>query len=85
MEIWNEWSKEVYSIEEIKSSFDIALKVGEMGWPTIKEIHDRMKLHGIDKISRWKMSESERECVEKAMFYMAESIDWGGDCRAAQH
>lgn len=69
-EIWNEWSKEVYSIKKIKSSFDIALKVGEMGWPMIKDVHDRMKLHGVDKISRFAMSGSERECVEKAMFYI---------------
>lgn len=69
-EIWNEWIKEVYSIEDIKKSLDIALKVGEMGWPTIKDVYNRMKLHSVDKISRFAMSGSEKECVEKAMYHI---------------
>lgn len=68
MEMWNEWCKESYSLEDVQASLDLAKIVGEMGWPTIQDVFDRMKMHHVDSIDRFKLSESERECIEKAMY-----------------
>jgi len=68
MELWNEWCKKSYSLEDIQASLDLAKIVGEMGWPTIQDVFDRMKMHHMDSIDRFKLSGSERECIEKAMY-----------------
>lgn len=68
MPVWNDWSKERYTFDEIQASLDIAKIVGEMGWPSIQDVLDRMKMHHMDSIDRFKLSESERECIEKAMY-----------------
>ena len=68
MPVWNDWSKERYTLREIQASLDIAKIVGEMGWPSIQDVHDRMEKNHMSSIGRFQLSGSERDCVEKAMF-----------------
>lgn len=68
MGLWNEWCKKSYSLEDVRASLGLAKIVGEMGWPTIQDVLDRMKMHHMESIDRFKLSESERECIEKAMY-----------------
>ena len=68
MTVWNGWRKLEYSKEDVQHSLDIAKTVGEMGWPTIQDVFDRMESNRMDSIGRFQLSESERECIEKAMY-----------------
>lgn len=70
MKIWNEWIKEEYSIVDIQLSYDSDITIGGMGWLTIKDVLDRMERLGMTTINRSRMRESERECVEKAMYHI---------------
>lgn len=68
--LWNEWMKEEYTIEDVKTALDIARKEGEMGWPSIEDVHDRMQKNRMESIGRFQLSESERECIEKALYFL---------------
>jgi uncharacterized protein YqeY len=68
--MWNDWCKREYTIKEIQASMDIAFVVGEMGWPSIHDVLDRMVKNRMESIGRFQLSESERDCVEKAMYYI---------------
>jgi len=68
--LWNEWMKKEYSIEDVKIALDTAKKEGEMGWPSIEDVYNRMQNNGVDKIGRFQISESERECIEKALYFI---------------
>jgi len=61
--------KEEYSIEDVKVALNTAKKEGEMGWPSIEDVYDRMESNSMDKIGRFQLSESERECIEKALYF----------------
>lgn len=69
-QVWNEWSKEKYDIKDVKAALDVAIKEGEMGWPTIKDVYDRMQKNRMDSIGRFQLSDSERECIEKALYFI---------------
>lgn len=68
--LWNDWIKKEYSIEDVKIALDTAKKEGEMGWPLIEDACNRMESNGMDTIDRFQLSESERECIEKALYFI---------------
>jgi hypothetical protein len=70
MEMWNEWRKLGYSIGEIRDALNIAKKEGEMGWPTIEDVYNRMNNNHVESVGRFQLSGSELDCIEKALFFI---------------
>jgi len=60
---------EEYSIEDVKVALDTARQEGEMGLPSIEDVYDRMQKNRLNTIGRFQLSESERECIEKALYF----------------
>ena len=67
--LWKEWVTEEYTIEDVKTALDTARQEGEMGFPSIEDVYDRMQKNRLNTIGRFQLSESERECIEKALYF----------------
>lgn len=67
--LWNKWMKEEYTLEDVKTALDTAKKEGGMGWPSIEVAYDRMQKNRMETIGRFQLSESERECIERALYF----------------